>query len=143
MEGRACQDKGFVGFAKSHFKTIGTKRKTCGQPLCQEKRNLVYVKKVRSRPEYKARLLHYQNRHRAKLLMLKELKNWQGLKLPLDQADKLNMTYKISSFDKIIILIAFIVIFNALFGSKEVSTDPKNKRVVNSENTKKMNQVKD
>ena len=53
------------------------------------------------------------------------------------------MTYKISSFDKIIILIAFIVIFNALFGSKEVSTDPKNKRVVNSENTKKMNQVKD
>ena len=60
-------------FCKKPFKTMGTKRKTCGQHSCQEKRNLVYIKQSRSWPEYKARLLHYQNRHRSKLLMLKEL----------------------------------------------------------------------
>ena len=66
-------------YCKRPFQTIGTKRKTCGRPLCQEKRNLVYVKQARSRPEYKAHLLHYQNRHRAKLLMLKELEKLAGI----------------------------------------------------------------
>ena len=66
-------------FCKKPFKTMGKKRKTCGKPLCQEKRNLVYVKQARRRLDYKLRLLHYQNRHRAKLLMLKELERLAGI----------------------------------------------------------------
>ena len=62
-------------FCGKVFDCLGPGRVTCGLEQCQTKLKRAWHKA----PENKSRLKHYKERHRAKLLMHKELKRLAGL----------------------------------------------------------------